>query len=533
VAERYTEKTPSQWGIANSELLRFVIGSSSEGLILLNENRRIADANSAAAEMLGVSVENLRGMDPFDAQWQLLDMDGDPIPTAERPPILASLREGARQIATIGVRRPKGKETQWLEIGAVPNGLAVAGNPSWFLITLKDISERKRAQDKLSEKVRILKEIKDYMIKLADTSLEEMPAFIVRASKNIFGASVAAIADYDAEKGMLALGAISWSEEQERKAREFLDGKTPEEFLVPLDAESLSRMMGMQIGVASNLNELSFGVIPPGISEKVNASLGIGWLRGLALASRNELLGGLAIAGEVGRGAPETDELSVFAEVTANGIVRKRAEERVNGLLEEKELILHEVHHRIKNNMSTMISLLSIQSRALKQGEAYDAIQDAISRLQSMNTLYDKLFRSEDLREMSLREYLPVLVREIVGIFPNKNEITIEESIDDVRLDIKKLSNLGILVNEIVTNTMKYGFPEGKPGTLFLTARLEGELVTLEVGDDGVGMPDSVDFESFSGFGLSLIRILAKQMNASVSVENRKGTFFLISFAQA
>jgi two-component sensor histidine kinase len=262
----------------------------------------------------------------------------------------------------------------------------------------------------------------------------------------------------------------------------------------------------------------------------IERTLGIGWFRGIVLASHGELFGGFGLAGFDGQEAPEGDELRVFAEITASAIKRKQAEEKIRSLLEEKELLLHEVHHRIKNNMSTMISLLSLQSKAIRDTTASEALNDAMGRLQSMNTLYDKLFRAEDLREMSLRDYLPALVREIVAMFPNGDSVDVETRIDDIRLGVKRLSLLGIVVNELVTNAMKYAFVGREWGKIAVSAHLKGNRVALGIGDDGVGVPETIDFENSSGFGLGLVRVLAKQLDASVSIERRKGTLVVIEF---
>jgi two-component sensor histidine kinase len=294
--------------------------------------------------------------------------------------------------------------------------------------------------------------------------------------------------------------------------------------------EEYRHMLEAQVGVASNLREFSFGKVPAAISDFIERTLGIGWFRGVALASGGELFADLLVAGGKGREPPEDEEIRVFSELAANAIMRKRAEERVNSLLAEKELLLQEVHHRIKNNMSTMVSLLSIQARAIGEAAAKEALTDAMGRLQSMSTLYDKLFRAEDLREMSLREYLPTLVWEIVGMFPNGDAVDVETDIDDIRLGVKKLSVVGIMVNEIVTNSMKYAFAGRGSGRILVSARLHKGRVRLVLGDDGAGMPPGIDLDSSKGFGLSLIRILSNQLEAAVSVERKKGTSFSIEF---
>ena len=154
---------------------------------------------------------------------------------------------------------------------------------------------------------------------------------------------------------------------------------------------------------------------------------------------------------------------------------RKRAEEKINALLEEKELLLREVHHRIKNNMNTMVSLLSLQSETMEDWKAVAALEDAKSRLQIMSVLYDKLYRTENLREMSIKDYLPALVDEIIDVFPNKASVQIETRIDDFVLGVKLLSPLGIIVNELLTNAMKYAFIGRDDGLITVSAAIKDQ----------------------------------------------------------
>ncbi|MBA4419408.1 MAG: hypothetical protein C0392_16110, partial [Syntrophus sp. (in: bacteria)] len=139
---------------------------------------------------------------------------------------------------------------------------------------------------------------------------------------------------------------------------------------------------------------------------------------------------------------------------------RKKAEDKVKSLLAEKELLLKEVHHRIKNNMNVIISLLSLQASALKDPAAIAALTDSGSRVRSMMVLYDKLYRSTDFREISTKGYLTSLINEIIANFSNQGMVTIETQIDDLILDAKTLSPVGMIVNELLTNIMKHAFPE-------------------------------------------------------------------------
>lgn len=208
----------------------------------------------------------------------------------------------------------------------------------------------------------------------------------------------------------------------------------------------------------------------------------------------------------------------------------KDAGDRIKNLLAERELILKEVHHRIKNNMSTIKFLLFLQEDSLKDPAAVSALRDAENRVDSMMVLYDKLYRSENFHEVSVKNYILSLIDEIVFNFPNSQSVVIEKEIDDFDLDVKKLQPLGIIINELLTNMMKYAFTGINNGLISVSATLKGDTVSLIIQDDGIGIPESIDFENTASFGLKLVGMLTKQFGGSIRIERGEGTKFILEF---
>lgn len=208
----------------------------------------------------------------------------------------------------------------------------------------------------------------------------------------------------------------------------------------------------------------------------------------------------------------------------------RRARNRIDSLLAEKELLLREVHHRIKNNMNTMRSLLSLQGSMVSEPSARNALLDAESRLKSMSILYDKLYQSADYKNLSLRQYVSTLAHEVIASFQNGSTIQILENVEEIVMDAGLLQTIGIMINEILTNAMKYAFAGRESGSISITAARHGNLVSLSLQDDGVGMPASIDFEHTTGFGLQLIRGLAGQLEGSARIERGAGTTMVVEF---
>lgn len=219
------------------------------------------------------------------------------------------------------------------------------------------------------------------------------------------------------------------------------------------------------------------------------------------------------------------------AELTRTLQQLRESELKIKSLLSEKELLLMEVHHRIKNNMGTIRGLLYLQGETLKNSPAAAAaVHDAENRVHSMMMLYNKLYTSQDFREISLKSYLEPLVDEIIRNFPNSGIVRIDKNISDFHLDINISFPLGIIVNELLTNIMKYAFTGRESGIITVTASINKNHVCLAIEDNGVGIPESVSFINPAGFGMELVSMLTEQIAGSIRIERGDGTKFIIEF---
>jgi len=207
---------------------------------------------------------------------------------------------------------------------------------------------------------------------------------------------------------------------------------------------------------------------------------------------------------------------------------RKQAEEIIKKQLAEKKILLREVHHRIKNNMNIMKGILLLQAGGMSDKTAITAFEDAASRMDSMAILYDQLYQSSGFTELSIRKYVSPLADAIISNFPGGSSVKIEKHIDDIILDAKRLQPIGIIINELLTNIMKYAFIEKSKGIIMISAILEKGHVIIVVQDNGIGIPMSINLENSSGFGLILVHALAGQIDANFLIERKGGTRFVL-----
>ncbi len=211
----------------------------------------------------------------------------------------------------------------------------------------------------------------------------------------------------------------------------------------------------------------------------------------------------------------------------------KRTEEELRRGLEEKELLLRETHHRIKNNLASVASLLSLQSGYVASPEAQSALHEALGRVRSMQSLYTKMLSAgEDVREVSVPGYLSDIADSVIGLFPGAAAVTVETRFETLSLDAKRLFPLGIILNELLTNAMKHAFAGRTTGRIEVSLERRGGRIVFSLRDDGVGLPPGFGSADPAGFGITLVRILGEQLGGTSRFESDTGTRVTVEFPE-
>ncbi len=209
---------------------------------------------------------------------------------------------------------------------------------------------------------------------------------------------------------------------------------------------------------------------------------------------------------------------------------RKRAEELIQRSLEEKTVMLKEIHHRVKNNMQVITSLLNLQAREITDDAVRALFEESRGRISSMALIHERLYRSEDLAHIDFREYLQSLTTDISHTFGTPG-VTITVGMESVALNVNVGIPCGLIVNELVSNSLKHAFPDGRKGTIRVGITRAGEDSNiLVVSDDGIGFPASIDFRNTTSLGLKLVNVLIGQIHGTVEMSVDGGTKFSITF---
>ncbi|MBN2207421.1 MAG: PAS domain S-box protein [Candidatus Aminicenantes bacterium] len=211
---------------------------------------------------------------------------------------------------------------------------------------------------------------------------------------------------------------------------------------------------------------------------------------------------------------------------------RKRAEERLRLTLQEREVMLREIHHRVKNNIQIISSLLRLQSRAIRDRTAVDALNECQSRIRSIALIHEKLYQSRDFARVDFSDYIANMVGHLVSFHSGVGgRVRFRIEADDVKLDINRAIPCGLIINELVTNALKHAFPAGRGGEIVIRLwTLEGGRHALSVKDTGVGLPDGLNPESASSLGFQIVGDLVRQLEGAMEVVRGGGTEIVVRF---
>jgi PAS domain S-box-containing protein len=228
----------------------------------------------------------------------------------------------------------------------------------------------------------------------------------------------------------------------------------------------------------------------------------------------------------------ERDKISYFDGIVEDITERKEAEEILKTSLLEKEVLLREIHHRVKNNLQIISSLLNLQSRHIEDEPSLDMFQESRNRVRSMALVHEKLYRSDDLAKVDFCEYIQSLGRHLFMAYGvNSTLIDLDIDVKDVFLDINTSIPCGLIINELVSNSLKHAFSGRDRGKIHVVLRPEGnDKFKIVVRDDGVGLPKGLDVTQTESLGLQLVTMLVEQLQGTLRIDNNQGTSFEIIF---
>jgi len=203
--------------------------------------------------------------------------------------------------------------------------------------------------------------------------------------------------------------------------------------------------------------------------------------------------------------------------------------------LAEKEVLLKEVHHRVKNNLQVISSILNLQSSYTDDPRTIELLKESQNRIKSMSFIHESLYQTKNFAGVNFKEYVHNLCNNLLfSYYPKGKRVFIEQDIADVHLNLDTSIPCGLIINELISNSLKYAFVNQEEGTIHIIVKggtkKEKDLVTITVNDNGPGLPKGLDFEDSPSLGLQLVTVLTKQLNGKITLDNSKGAKYTLTF---
>ncbi|MDD1774056.1 MAG: PAS domain S-box protein [Methanobacterium sp.] len=212
---------------------------------------------------------------------------------------------------------------------------------------------------------------------------------------------------------------------------------------------------------------------------------------------------------------------------------RKKMENELRNVLQEKEMLLKEIHHRVKNNLMIISSLLELQSQDIQDKDDLKLFKESQARADSMALIHERLYQSTDLKHINFGEYIETLANSLFNTYVmDESLIKLDLNVENIMLDINTAIPLGLIVNELITNSMKHAFPDGHQGEIKINFTRKDDKLFLEVFDNGVGLPEDLDIRNTTSLGLQIVNSLTSQIDGDLILDTENGTSFRIIFKE-
>jgi PAS domain S-box-containing protein len=486
----------------SEEKYRTVVNSANDGIAII-QDEIIQFANPRLAQMGGYTPEEINGR-PFADFLHRQElrgvqevytgrMNGQKVP--DKYELLLHRRNG---------------DVLFVEVNS---SLVTYRNRPAVLIIIRDATERKRTE-KLKESIFRISEAA-----ISSDSLEQLFQSIHRVISDLMPATNFYIALYDESTGLLSFPYFVDEVDQPDEPKKLGRGLT----------EYVLRTGKPLLASPEVFNQLT----ATGEVELVGAP-SIDWL-GVPLNIEGRTIGVLVVqtyTEGVRYGEEEKNILKFVSDQVAMAVHRKRTEAQIKAQLLEKDVLLKEVHHRVKNNMQVISSLLNLQSRRVKDPAVNEMFKESQRRIRSMALIHERLYRSSDLSRIEFSQYLRDLATHLFHSYQvDAARVQLKVEAQEVHLNINTAIPCGLIVNELISNTLKHGFPEGRKGRLEIgLSAVPEDGYAIRVEDDGVGFPEELDFRKTNTLGMQIVNTLVEQIGGRLELRRGPGTIFRLEF---
>jgi PAS domain S-box-containing protein len=490
---------------ASEERFRVLFETMAQGVVFQDSSGRIEMANPAAERILGLTQDQLLGRTSLDTRWKTVREDGTDFPGEEHPAMVA-LRTGKTVTGTVlGVFHPDSERHRWIRVDAVPLFRRSEEKPYRVYAMFTDIGER--------------------------SAIEETQTFLARrgwaASGEDFFQALAKFLSTALEADYVCIDRLEGDGLSARTVAVYFDGKFEDNVTYALRETPCGDAAGKAICCFPKSVRHLFpndAVLQEMAAESYAGTTlwsGDGKPIGLIAAISRKPLENPALAEMV---------LGLVSIRAAGELERRESAEALRRMVSQKETLLKELQHRVKNNLNVVSSLLDLEADNLTDEGARKVFLEARTRIESIATIYERLYLSEDLATVDLGQYVRDLADYIFRTYeidPGRAFLTVDT--DAVMLETKRVVPLGLILNELISNSLKYSLGAGR-GEIRVSVKRAGGRAELAVSDHGPGLPPGLDPYEATSMGMELVRMLAQELRGDLVYESGTGLAVRVSF---
>ena len=431
-------------------------------------------------------------------------------------------------------------------------------NGRLFQQAQQELTERRRAEEALRGSVAELENLQQITETLL--GLEELPQVMHAISHSIvtrLGYNMVLVSRYlEEEQAFMGLALVPTLSPVRLEQLMNLVGRpeladVPAKYKVPYQRGQnplIDRVLDGEIVVDDSLSSFLYPWIPHLATTAAQKMLGLQAFIDLPMQVKGKTVGTIvagvreapitteqqqALVRVAGQAAVAVENARLYEQAQQEIAERARAEEQITASLQEKEVLLKEIHHRVKNNLQIISSLLSLQAKKVEDSQALEIFQESQDRIRSMALIHEKLYQAPDLARIDFGEYIHNLSAHLSQAYSaSTRAIALQVQADDISLAVDTAVPCGLMLNELISNALKHAFPDDGPGQVRIELGTDDEhQCMLKVSDNGVGMPPDLDLNTTGSLGLQLVNALVSQLGGTIELDNDNGTEFKIVFA--
>ncbi|MGC9517817.1 MAG: PAS domain S-box protein [Methanomicrobiales archaeon] len=507
-----TELKKAENALRESEnYYRTIFENTGTASIIIEKDSTISLVNSESEKLFGYTKKEIEGK----LSWKKFVSKKD----------LKKMKEYHRLRRIDPDNAPRNYEFQFIDkYGTVRDILATIAmipNTNKSLASLVDITERNRSRGKLKWELKVNQSLANIYSPIISpvSSIEKISSTILKEAKVLTKSPFGYVAEIDPNNQDMILHSID--QIMDRQVNDKLIFSAGEDGSYDgLWGYSLNTKRGFFTNQAHE-HHAAEGT-PPSHFE-------IEKFLSVPVILKNQLVGQISLANSSENySTNKLDAVKRLAEFFALAIQRHRAEEKIKESLAEKKILLQEIHHRVKNNMQIISSLLNLQTQYLDDKEAINVLKESQNRVKSMAMIHEKLYLTRDFSQINFGEYIRSLVSDLYYSYAVKSsKIKPVIIAEDIILGIETAIPCGLIINELVSNTLKYAFPGDKTGNLSVVFRRINGKYELIISDEGIGLPDDFDIKETKTLGLKLVNSLVDQIDGDIHIEKDQTSFHI------